>query len=757
MKNYMYQKSHPILFLGTLLALSCNQQPKAIDMSVPVHISRPSVADAKPIYTPQTPEETIKSISVPEGYKLELVASEPMIEEPVAISWDPNGRLFVAEMRTYMQDVNGSGTDDPVSRVSMLEDTDGDGKMDKSTVFIDNLLLPRVILALDDRLLVGETYTNNLWSYRDTNGDGKADEKKLVYQNPKKDTRNLEHQRSGLVWNLDNWIYIARAPLRFKFKDNKMVVDSLYDAPFSQWGIGKDDYGRLFFSTAGREVPANGFQMNPKYGNLDLEGQFEAGFEVTWPAVATPDVQGGLIRLRENETLNHFTAPCGQTIYRGDRLPKDMQGDLFICEPVGRLIRRAKVSDEDGKIVLKNAYDKQEFITSNDMNFRPVNTDTGPDGCLYIVDMYRGIIQESNWTKEGSFLRPVIVEHGLDKNIGRGRIYRLVHRDYKPGPRPHMLDETSDQLVKYLSHPNGWWRDNAQKLIILRGDKSVVPQLEDLAMGRKSFADKLLFWKDGPSPLTRIHALWTLEGLRALDKTVLLRAYDDKDPQVRKVAVELGEPYLKKNDNEVLAKVKAIANDPSIDVREQVILSLQYAQPQDAAGIIQGIAENGNNEVLTTFASRKLLANNNDQWKGLKAKIIDRHPSEKKLILQGAEYFSQLCATCHGKNGTGVPTGKEGFLAPPLAASAQVNGDEKILINILLHGLSGPIKGKEYPDVMPSLNGQTNEYIASVLSYIRTDLGNNAPVVQSATVQKVREETKERQKYWTLKELGVSK
>ena len=483
MNFYKHQKSHFPLFLGTLLVLSCNRQPKTIDVAVPSHISRPSVTETKPIYAPQTPEKTIKSISVPEGYKLELVASEPMIEEPVAISWDPNGRLFVAEMRTYMQDVNGSGTDDPVSRISMLVDTDGDGKMDRSTVFIDSLVLPRIILALDDRLIVGETYTHDLWSYRDTDGDGKADEKKLVYHNPDMDTRNLEHQRSGLVWNLDNWIYIARVPVRFKFEDNKIVVDSLYDAPFSQWGIGKDDFGRLFFSIAGREIPANGFQMNPKYGNLDLPGQLDEGFEATWPGVITPDVQGGLKRLRKNETLNHFTASCGQTVYRGDALPKDMKGDLFICEPVGRLIRRAKVSEEDGMIVLKNAYGKQEFITSNDMNFRPVNTDTGPDGCLYIVDMYRGIIQESNWTKEGSFLRPVIVEHGLDENIGRGRIYRLVHNDIQPGPQPHMLDESTDQLVKHLCHPNGWWRDNAQKLIVLRGDKSVVPQLEAQAMG----------------------------------------------------------------------------------------------------------------------------------------------------------------------------------------------------------------------------------------------------------------------------------
>src|SRR5690606_27690876 len=230
-----------------------------------------------------------------------------------------------------------------------------------------------------------ETYTNTLWSYRDTDGDGKADEKLLIYDNPTMDNRNLEHQRSGLLWNLDNWIYMARAPVRFKFKDNLMVVDTLYDAPHSQWGIGNDDYGRLFFSIAGGEVPANGFQINPKYGNIEMEGQLEKGFEATWPAVVTPDVQGGLHRLRENGTLNHFTAPCGQTVFRGDRLPESMRGDLFICEPVGRLIRRAEIKDENGKIVLNNVYDEQEFLTSIDMNFRPVNTATGPDGNLYKI------------------------------------------------------------------------------------------------------------------------------------------------------------------------------------------------------------------------------------------------------------------------------------------------------------------------------------------------------------------------------------
>src|SRR5205823_12435322 len=140
----------------------------------------------------------------------------------------------------------------------------------------------------------------------------------------------------------------------------------------------------------------------------------------------------------------------------------------IVAEPAGRLSRRAKVTNVNGKTVISNAYDKKEFIASTDANFRPVFTATGPDGCLYIADMYRGIIQEANWTKEGSYLRPQIKKYGLDKNINAGRIWRVVHDGIKPRhEKPRMLDETPAELVKHLADPNGWWRDTAQKLIIV--------------------------------------------------------------------------------------------------------------------------------------------------------------------------------------------------------------------------------------------------------------------------------------------------
>jgi len=703
-----------------------------------------------------SPEESMGSFNLPEGYRLELVASEPMLTEPVAIAWDGNGRMFVAEMRTYMQDIDGSGTKEPIGRILLLEDTDNDGKMDKNTVYVDSLVLPRMILPLDDRLLVNETYTYDLWSYRDTDGDGVADEKKLLYDVDEADNRNLEHQASGLIWNVDNWIYNSRNPMRFKFKDDKILVDSLLDAPVGQWGLTYDDYGRLYYSSAGGEVAAHGFQQNPAYGSFDLEDQLMDDFDATWPIIATPDVQGGMERLRVDSTLNHFTASCGQAIFQGDHLPSDIRGDLFICEPVGRLIRRAKVINRDGQIFLKSAYDQKEFLASTDMNFRPVNMATGPDGCLYIVDMYRGIIQESNWTREGSFLRPVIKRMKLDKNFGRGRIYRLVYEREEPGPRPNMLQETSDQLVKHLVHPNGWWRSTAQKLILIRNDRSIVGDLKKMALDDYSWFERTFSFDHKSSPVSRVHALWTLKGLDALDKDILFRALKDEDPQVRKTAVWLSEDNLKAQDADVVSALKEVKDDVSGDVRIQLVLSLRYSKLKEASALLQEIKDhNAENVLLQSLASTSLnVGTEPDFIKKLKTEIAGKSPYSRELITKGAVAFRQVCAACHGIDGKGVLNKENKMLAPPLYGSKRVGSDDRdVVIRILLHGLTGPVDGKSYPDVMPPMEANDDEWIASVLSYVRYSFGDDASTVRDDHVKDMRDETAGRKKYWTLGEL----
>lgn len=726
--------------------IACNSQPKE---TLPP--PRPEKIDPNPSSAYLSPEESMKTMHLPDGYHLELVASEPVIQEPVAIVWDGNGRMYVAEMRSYMQDIDGTGEQLPICRITRLEDTDGDGKMDKHSVYIDSLVLPRMMLALDDRLLVNETYSFNIHAYRDKNDDGVADEKLLVFQNDKRDDANLEHQKSGLIWNIDNWIYVTYNPVRYRFKNDQLVADSMVSPPGGQWGLANDNYGRLFFSSAGGENPALNFQENPVYGQLDMDDQLVGDFNEVWPIIGTPDVQGGQERLRPDSTLNHFTASCGQAVFRGDQLPQSLVGDLFICEPVGRLIRRAKMSYRNGQAYLTNAYEKREFLASSDMNFRPVNLVTGPDGCLYIVDMYHGIIQESAWTKPDSYIHPQIKRKQLDLNKNRGRIYRVVHDDFKPGKRPQLLQASPEELVRYLSHPNGWWRDNAQKLLVLKQDKKVIPALEKLALGEKTFLEKLAFWKSDSPSVGRLHALWTLEGLESVGEDFLIRMLADKDPEIRKAAIRISESFLQQGNKVVLEKIGSLANDVDAAVRIQLALSLRFSRDPAAIQLLKQLqAENAGKDLLVKVAGRSLDAG--DPAKEALRTITSGMDSEDRdLIFQGAMNFQQLCATCHGMDGNGVPA----KLAPPLVGSPRVNGDPQLLINILLHGLMGPVDNARYPDVMPAQQQQSDEYIASVLSYIRNGFGKKGGMVFPDQVKAVRERTLERKEAWTLDELNA--
>jgi mono/diheme cytochrome c family protein len=705
------------------------------------------VLDTNPPVKPLSPAESIKLIQLPPGFKVELVASEPMIQEPVGIAWDGNGRLYVVEMNTYMKDAAATGEFEPLSRIKLLEDTDNDGKMDKSTVFIDSLILPRVVLPVGDELLVTITNQRHIWSYKDVNGDGKADQKRIVFKNDDPDVRNLEHQNGGLLWNLDNWIYPSRDNLRYKYSNGVIIADTLVDNMIGQWGMTTDNYGRLFYSEAGPGLPAVQIQQGPAYGALNFNDQYTAAFTKPWPIIGTIDAQGGRQALRpEDNSLKEFTSGCGQSIFRGDKLPKDMLGDYFIGEPVGRIIKRGKVYNREGKIYIEDAYKEQDWLASADMNFRPINTYTGPDGCFYIVDMYHGIIQESEWTTPDSYLGKMIAEKEIFKNRGMGRIYRIVHEDFKPDrTKPNMLNEPSSQLISYLSHPNGWWRDMAQQLLIVRNDQSIVPELKKTAL---SSADHL----------ARIHALWTLEGMNAIDKQALLTAFADKDPQVRKTAVWISEIFITKNDKEVIDSLSKMKNDTSADVKVQLSLSLRSNKSAAAQKIVKDLLDANPENSMMQFSYSTFVEAQQQREEELK-RTKNLGPAERKLITEGAVIYKQLCATCHGPDGKGIHIAGKEMPAPPLAGSPRVKGDKIALSQLLLNGLTGPVDGKTYADKMPSMWAQSDEWIASALSYIRnsSDLGNKASVVTPGEVKKIRENTPKIPEGMTLQMLEIFK
>lgn len=341
-------------------------------------------AEAPPRIEPLTPEESLKHIHLPPGFRAELVAAEPMIEEPVMCAWDADGRMYVAEMRGYMQDTAGTGRDERNGRVKRLEDTDGDGRMDRVTIFADGLLLPRIITPLDARIIIRETHNAAFVSFRDTDNDGRADERIELGKGTDAND-SVEHEDSALTWNLDNWLYTAGGGWRYRFSRGKWEAEKCESQMDNQWGVGMDDVGTLFFSH--NSFPGRGFQqpwyawsllaqksagryVRPRLGPADTDAEFHRIF----PVCKTGD--------RQDTPDRFFTSACGISIYRGDAMP-DLRGDMFICEPCSHLVRRAKVVVTDGKRTLRNAHDEREFFASEDFYCRPVWTATGPDGCLY--------------------------------------------------------------------------------------------------------------------------------------------------------------------------------------------------------------------------------------------------------------------------------------------------------------------------------------------------------------------------------------
>jgi mono/diheme cytochrome c family protein len=362
--------------------------------------------------------------------------------------------------------------------------------------------------------------------------------------------------------------------------------------------------------------------------------------------------------------------------------------------------------------------------------------------------MYRGIIQEGNWTREGSHLRPVILRKGLDKNIGRGRIYRIVHEELKPNGKPQLLDNSAEELMDYLGHPNGWYRNTAQKLIILKGDMAIVPKLKELARDNESF------WTDNfgdrDYPIERVHALWTLEGLGVMDKELILEKLKDVDPRVRITAIRLSEEFLKKEDPEVFAALSNLQKDSDINVVNQLALSLRYSNSTEASGLLSAISgEYGDNELVAASVTLGLKAKDSDLLR-LKQRLANKGNGHKWRALDGYDIYKQTCVTCHGQDLKGVPDGENSLIAPSLIGSPRVTGDKEVLVKILLNGLTGPIDGKDYGIMLP-MGSNDDDWIGQVATYIRTM--NDNSMVHENEVRDIRANNQDRKNYWTLKEL----
>ena len=558
-----------------------------------------------------TPDAELKTFHVPPGYRVELVASEPMVVDPIAVDYDLEGRLWVIEMLGFMPDTSGTDSREPLGRIAVLEDENDDGKMDKRTVFLDKLILPRAIKILDRGVLVAEP--PNLWLARDTDGDLKADAKDLVRNDYGRLEGNPEHNANGLHWGLDNIIYTSEHTYHLQLNaQSGGKFDVIPTLSRGQWGVGSDDGGRIYRNWNEQPlfvdiVPARYFMRNPNV--VRTRGLYDIMMDpkdmTVWPVRPTRGVNRGYRDgvLRPDGTLTTYVSAGTPTIYRGDRLPKDVYGDAFITESAGNLVHRLKIVDDGaGRLSATNAYPKGAFMASTDERFRPVNLFAGPDGTLLVIDMYRGVIQDGTyWT---DYLRSYIKTNNLELPVNLGRIWRVVHQSTKRDAKPSLTKESPEGLVKRLSHPNGWYRDTAQRLLVERGATSVAAALRQIAL-------------TSPDYRTRLHALWTLDGLGEIDASTVQKALADKSVDVRASAVRLSERWLGEPASPLSAIVVKLGDDPNWMVRRQVTASLGMLPQASRVRPLVSMLEKYGTDPITVDAATSGLAGLENEVLGL--------------------------------------------------------------------------------------------------------------------------------------------
>lgn len=802
----------------------------------------------------RTPEEELKTFQIEPGFDVQLVASEPLVESPIIIHFDEDGRLWVVEMRGYMSDIEASEEKKPVGSIAILEDTDGDGIMDNRTVYLDSLIMPRALGLFKKGALVAEN--NKLWITQDLDGDWKADSK-ILLDSTYSANGIPEHSDNGFVRNSDNWYYSAKSRLRYRFLDGNWVRDSTELR--GQWGITQDDQGRLIYNYNWSQlhadlVPPNYFSRNKNHKPSTGIDQGLTIDRKIFPIRSNPAVNRGYIpgTLDSTGRLFEFTSACAPTVYRSKLFSKEYQGNIFVLENAGNLIKRNVVTE---KGVFLEAYDPNsgsEFMASTDERFRPVYATIGPDGGFYLADMYQGIVQHASYMTP--YLKEQTLQRGLDSPGHMGRIWRVVPKGFSSKKTPKLSQANTKDLVQYLSHPDGWFRDMAQRLLVEKNDPNSVGYLEDLV-------------KEGKSELGRFHALWTLEGMEKVNPALLLQVLKNGTDLLQITALRQLEISAEINPgilNQLETTAKDLASKSSDKVVVQLVLSskgfsletkinflsqiidnyVQLALIRDATMsslegqeyyflqkiIANKIWEEANPDreifldMLTSaiitnretseisgllatadtkevgwkesiiLSSMAIKAGEFDQpglvklkrepslfkrtdlpidenriamlkrlfsWPGFQpsAKMISTGNLDEKSMKQfadGRQKYLVSCAGCHGNNGKGATR-----MGPPLAGSEWVVGDEVRLSLIMLHGLEGPIEvaGKKYdtPEilpVMPSHSIMDDAAIASILTYIRNEWGNEAPPVSGRTVGSARHLNQGRVYPWSAAELN---
>ncbi len=707
-------------------------------------------------------KDSLKNFKLASGYVIEPVATGKDVDLAVAISFDGNGRAWTCEMRSYMPDINGKGEDTPNGRIRVLEDTNGDGETDKTTTFLDGLVLPRAVAVTSDGCL----YTSGNALYFIQRKGLKPEGKPIVIDPVYAKAGNPEHGANGMIYGHDNWYYNAKYSKRYRRINDKWVSETTDHR--GQWGISKDNAGRLYHNNNSTLLVGDQFRPNFFRGNASNPPKatmsHRLGSNRVHPTHMTPGINRGYMKgmLDKDGKLVNATAACGVVVYRGDNFPASAQEMAFSCEPSGDLVKAIKITrDEWNKPSGSHPLGEKEFLTTTDEWFLPCNLYTGPDGTLWMVDMYFGMLQHKVYMT--SYLRKQYLSRGLDKTPpSTGRIYRIRYAKNKASPVPRMDGLTAARLVKFLSHPNGLHRDTAQRLIVESKDASVLSSLVKLA-------------SDSSKPLGQIHALWAIDGLNQSSSEAFVAALKSKNSDVVSTALDII-AIQRVTDSKVVQAVSALrSKKPSLHSHVRALAATGQAKkaldlvlsntraPLIREAFISGLGTEAaefhqkHGKVKDKNLQKLLVAA--AKTKSGKTITPGKHLKGKDLasFKRGQEVYSTkaACVACHGADGDGLPN-----LGPPLIKSEWVTGDTSRLTKLLLHGMTGPVKvnGTVYKPAlaMPGLSANksiTDQDMADVMSYVRNSWGNKAKTVDSRLVKKMRAETKDRTVPYTAKEL----
>lgn len=559
----------------------------------------------------KTPRAAVDSLRPRPGFQVDLMASEPMVMDPVALAWGPDGKFWVAEMADYPNGLDGRGQ--PGGRVRFLADTDGDGQYDRSTLFLDRVPFPNGVHPWKKGVLVSAA--PDIFYAEDTDGDGQADLREVLYTGFGEG--NQQHRVNGFAYGLDNWLYIANGDSGGTIKSVKsgktvnLSGRDLRIHPASgdlepvtgqtQFGLNRDDWGNWFGNNNSRPMyqlvlEDRYLRRNPHFAPPDPRRDVSVtpGAAPVFPASKT------LTRFNDFHAANRFTSACSAIVYRDDVFTERLRastdegtgagrviGDqlMFVSEPVHNLVHCEVMTPRGTTFTSRRLPDEQqsEFLASTDNWCRPTQLRVGPDGALWIADMYRLVIEHPQWI-------PLEWQQKLDVRAGadQGRIWRVAPAGQRLRRIPRLDQLSPAELVAALDSPSGWQRDLVQQLLVEHADLTTVPALKTLA-------------RTCARPQARLQALCTLDGLSALDAELLTAALGDAHPGVRRHAVRLCE-RLPERSAALVARLVQLADDADAAVRMQLAYTLGEIPGADAATALGQLAVQDAEDVYAAAA-----------------------------------------------------------------------------------------------------------------------------------------------------------